>query len=388
MEDEVILSLIKSIINDRPMEIVTTELNWSKFRNITDMHMLSNLPAYRLDAFVDMPDELKEYYFQQKSLSILRESVQELSIQALLDKFEYIGIKCMPLKGFVTKQLYPMPDMRSMSDTDILVDCGDLDRLHTIMNEEGFVFDHESIHELVYKNEQIVVELHKSIVPKCNHDSYAYFGDGWSFAKKCSGKEYIYEMSLEDAYAHCVEHLARHYLGGGAGIKNVMDVYMFKKHGLNQGYVDNAMERMGLSRFERKISSLAGLWFGEDSEMVCDEVLNDMASYIINNGVFGTSSSSAVTQVFKAAESGDYKKARFRLYFRWLFIKRSDLEYQYSKLKGRSWLYPFYSVMRWKDIILHRRNNISGRMRVHGVADNEVNAFAEHCENIGLRRSL
>lgn len=387
-EAELILCLINRIMNEQPMEFVPTDLDWSKFRYITDLHMISNLPAYRIDAFIDMPDELKTYYSQQKSSSILREAVQEITVTSLLKKFEYKGIKCMPLKGFVTKRLYPMPDMRSMSDTDILIDCDDIDRLRIIMREEGFMFDHESIHELVYRNDKLVIELHKSIVPACNDDSYLYFGNGWRFAKKRSNSDFIYELSPEDAYIHCVEHLARHYLGGGAGIKNVMDVYMFNKFGLDYKYVANAMKQLGLYKFNQKISTLADIWFSTDPQNDYDKDTYDMALYIINNGAFGTVKSSAITNVFKTAESEDYSKARRKIYLKWLFLKRSDLENQYPLLRKYVWLYPFYSIVRWKDILMYRKDNIKSRLYVRNIMDEDVKSFSEHCKNIGLKKTL
>ena len=50
--------------------------------------------------------------------------MQEYEIGALLDDLERDGIDCLPMKGWVMRQYYPDPLMRSMADFDVLLKAG------------------------------------------------------------------------------------------------------------------------------------------------------------------------------------------------------------------------------------------------------------------------
>ena len=60
-------------------------------------------------------------------------------------------------------------------------------------------------------------------------NAYDYFADIWERAIHAKGKQYIYEMSLEDHYLHSVCHLAEHFVRGGIGIRMVLDIYILSE---------------------------------------------------------------------------------------------------------------------------------------------------------------
>ena len=47
--------------------------------------------------------------------------MQQLELENVMAHFEKEGIDYVPLKGWIIKNLYPKPDMRSMCDVDILI---------------------------------------------------------------------------------------------------------------------------------------------------------------------------------------------------------------------------------------------------------------------------
>ena len=55
--------------------------------------------------------------------------VQEYEIQTLLDDMERDGIDCLPMKGWIMRNYYPNPLMRSMGDLDVLLKDMDSEKM-------------------------------------------------------------------------------------------------------------------------------------------------------------------------------------------------------------------------------------------------------------------
>ena len=77
---------------------------------------------------------------------LLRSEHQMRAIDHLFEAFEQNGIVYMPLKGCNIKKLYPKPELRSMGDVDILIHPEDHERIHSVMEEQGFQYIREDDH--------------------------------------------------------------------------------------------------------------------------------------------------------------------------------------------------------------------------------------------------
>ena len=81
-----------------------------------------------------LAQELKEA-FQR---GIHKAVTQEYEIQALLDEMEADGIDCLPMKGWIMRDCYPDPLMRSMCDFDVLIRDMDSARMRAWMEARGY----------------------------------------------------------------------------------------------------------------------------------------------------------------------------------------------------------------------------------------------------------
>ncbi|MBP3769712.1 MAG: hypothetical protein J6I48_06380 [Lachnospira sp.] len=55
-----------------------------------------------------------------------------------------------------------------------------------------------------------------------------------------------------------IAHFAKHFQGGGSGIRSVMDIYIMNNAvpDMNMFYVYKQLEKLGLSDFYKKITAL------------------------------------------------------------------------------------------------------------------------------------
>lgn len=60
-----------------------------------------------------------------------------------------------------------------------------------------------------------------------------------------------------------IAHFAKHFQGGGSGIRSVMDIYIMNNAvpDMNMFYVYKQLEKLGLSDFYKKVTALEKYWF-------------------------------------------------------------------------------------------------------------------------------
>ncbi len=384
-----IIKIVRAVISGE-------RFDWSKVKNV-DFHLLykvalfqrvTNIVAYAVAGAEDVPADIAAKFENQMNVNIYRETTQTLEIEALLADFEKAGLDAMPLKGYITKKLYPSADMRDSCDIDILIRTEQYEKLHEIMIEHGFNYKLESTHEYIYYIEPaMVVELHKTLVPEYNHDLYEYYGNGWKYARKVEGCDYIYEMSDEDFYLYNIVHCAKHYLNSGIGLRYIIDVYLLKEYleRTDARYINEQLEKLGLTRFHSIVRKLSEVWFGEEKY---DELTRVMAANILISGDSGTEEQQIHSSVYRESANCSFRVTKLRQIFRAFFQSRENLSKRYTILNKYPILYPFVTVYRWFDVLINRRSHAKEYVSKHTMNNTEINKFAKHCEEIGLRRTL
>lgn len=382
-----LILLVKCAINEtEPAE--TYNIEWKKLYDLASFHSITCIIASVVDK-INMPDDIKNMFIQDQMRSIYLETNQEIAVRKLMDDFERAGIDHMPLKGFIIKHMYPSIEMRNMCDVDILIHENEIDAIMPIMKENGFSFIKDSPHEFIFNSGVVTIELHKSLVPNYNKDLYKYYGDGWRIAKLETGYEHRYELSFEDFYIYNIVHTAKHYLNGGTGIRQVADIYVMRKNyrfaNADKEYISNELKKLGLDRFARIITQLCSVWF-ENGKY--DKNSRMMAEYIINSGVYGTEERANSSNIYRASGHSSYRAVKMKSFVKMLFPKREWIIDRYPILVDKPQLYPIYVIYRWFDVLFNRRSNIKKSIENTMVPDENVDAFAKHCEEMGLRKSL
>ena len=103
-------------------------------RKIAEKHSLSAIVAYSLEKVGLASPELIE----QKNMAIKKIMLLDADRRAILAECDKRGIRYMPLKGVIMKELYPYIGLRQMSDNDILIDEENRAELRDIMVSRGY----------------------------------------------------------------------------------------------------------------------------------------------------------------------------------------------------------------------------------------------------------
>lgn len=292
-------------------------------------------------------------------------------VDEIYNLFNKNKIDFLPLKGCIIKPLYPSADMRSMSDIDILIKTGQYNTIHCLLTDNGYIEYSESEHELIWKKDNCIIELHKSLIPINNKDYYSYYGDGWKLAKK-TNDGYRYDMSPEDTFVYMFTHYAKHYRETGVGIRQAIDLYVYCKHysDMDKNYIRDALVTLQLDRFYENTMHMLDVWFGNETHTEASQIVE---KHLYDSGVFGTSKNRQISTMLRNLNStGSMKKAHVLLWKFRVFLPYYGMCKEYPILKKHQILLPCMWIVRAVQIFINRR----GKIQYYKQADEEISISA------------
>jgi hypothetical protein len=337
--------------------------------------------AMSLPSFMSHP--MMGKFFERACVYISAVASRDTVVNELTRRLDEAGLDHMPLKGTVLKALYPAPEMRIMGDADILVRMEDYPAIQSVMEEmPGFLVT-ESDHELIWMlRNRVTVELHKRLIPSYNEDYYAYYGDGWQLAHPVAEGSHRYEMKREDMLIYLFTHFAKHYRDKGAGIKYVVDFYVYRQAypDLDMVYLEREMKKLRLWDFFGNVMGLVDVWFeGAPS----DERTDFMTQKIFDDGVYGKDENSAVSTGVKLSKTGGSVKRR-RMW-QMAFPSYDIMSHKYPVLKKWAILLPILWLWRILDVVFFHKDRIGrGKRELDRMSDENISAYQRELNYVGL----
>lgn len=283
---------------------------------------------------------------------------QTYAINEIFAQFDSGGIYYMPLKGTLLKKLYPKPEMRIMSDADILIRTEQYDKIKPIMEKLCYTEQIESDHELIWYKNGIHIELHKRLIPSYNKDYYEYFGDGWRLGVPLADNSTRCAMCAEDEMIYLFTHYAKHYRDSGIGIKHIVDLWVYRNSikKLNDEYIFAELKKLHLLDFYKNTMRTLDVWFGEEKS---DEITDFITGIIFNSGVYGTHEAHILSAAVKETKgTGTAGKAKFKKIWYLIFLPYKHMCKKYKILEKCSLFLPFLWGVRWLDALIFKRKNI------------------------------
>lgn len=357
------IRLVAASVNGAAPDDIPDGISWSEIVDYADSHSVLNLVGYSAEKLQNAPPEyfaklLKETKMKAKIV----EAQQQIETQEALDKLEKMQVRHMPLKGFNIKDAYPMPDMRTMSDIDILIDRQKVDEVVSSFKEDGFEYRGEGdLHSVVNRN-GIFFEFHRAMVDSQFEKLSAYFRDGFSRAVKCENCDYRYRLKHEDEYIFMIAHIAKHYRYGGTGIRTILDLYVYRRAypDMDFEYISSELKKIGLDIFAKKAEALSENWFGGSF----DGNFDGFAAYIASGGVYGSNENKLKNAfIVDNMKSENFSKKKFKNLIDLLFPRLDIMSVRYPVLKKYKFLLPFFYIVRFFETLFCAPENAKNRIR-------------------------
>lgn len=346
-------------------------------------HLYAPIYAGAVHCGIPTSQPLMQALFQHYCRELLVSEGQMQAVQQLFQAFDEAQIDYLPLKGCNMKALYPKPELRPMSDADILIRMEQYAQIRPLMQKLGYLEMYESDHELAWKCNKLHVELHKRVIPSYNYDYFAYFGDGWRLAERDS--ECRYRYSDEDAFVYLVVHFAKHYRDGGIGCRHVLDLWVYRRSHplLNEAYIHAELEKLQLATFYQNMRSLIACWFEGGN---ANEIADFMTDFIFDSGSWGKWENHILSHQLRAApKAAQPSGSKIRLFFKIVFPTAKLIEKRYPILEKHPRLLPIMWPVRWIDVLLHRPAVLRTKQReLQLVNDDSVSAYQAALHFVGL----
>ena len=327
-----------------------------------------------------LPDgEIKSAYVKEQMAAVFRHAQIRHELNRLSRALDAAKIPYMPLKGSVIRQFYPRPELRTSCDIDVLVKPSDLDAACEVMSQTlGYKFEARTAHDVSYYSPgKTHIELHYDLFESEDDELNSLLSRVWDMSHTTEDSAYRYVMENDMFIVYHIAHMAKHFMGGGCGVRPFIDLWIAKnKMGYNEANVISMLSECSLSKFAESVILLSDVWF---DKVAHTELTLKMEQYLLGSAIYGTVENHVVIEKSRKGGVG-YVWER-------LFMPYSKLKKIYPRLEKYPILYPFYQVKRWcrfvkRGRMFHAKAELKAAKST--LTDEQKNMISL-CDSLGLK---
>lgn len=335
-----VVRLLAALLNGEPSPPLPPELTWEQVYEIACMHSVDSMTFYAAAGFLrEQAPEVYAAWEKRRQFNLIQSMTQLSERDRIIKALTAAGIRVLPVKGCMMKEVYPQIDWRQMCDLDMLIDEENVEKARAIMEKLGYTHGEDSQKDASYQLPPYMnVELHHKLFESWHAHSAEYYSDIWARAVPDAKRPGCFWLTPEDEYIYQMAHFNKHFTEEyGSGIRSILDLEVYRRHfagQLNDDYLQNELRTLELTELTRRSESLAEHWFGTPEQRLqpLTEQETKMAEVVLCSGTYGTVESRALNQ----SQAGNQKRLRS-----WIFLPVYRMKEGYPILEKHPYLYPF-----------------------------------------------
>ena len=299
----------------------------------------------------------REAYYSQLLIYDHRNAVMEELEQVFSDLPHFI------VKGPYIARYYPVKELRTMGDTDIVVKPEDKSAADQKLRDFGFEVTNKTSGEWEYCFQGILVELHTSLFykysdPVMEQKQFEYFGRCW---EHYSDGQIDFNFHILFLFMHLRKHIAE----TGVGFRQFLDIAaVIKNADVDWDLIMSDARFLGIDQFIRTVTSFTERWFGVKSPYgseSIDETFYEKATItVFEDGVFGfTNEKNHYNDTVNKWKKTGHRLNRVPFFFRhlfWPYEKMIEMP-EYNWLRNKKYLLPLawaeravFRMGKWKEL--------------------------------------
>lgn len=391
---EAILILLKSFIQNEP-PVLPDQPDFKELYSVSKEQHIDGILGFIISNYNLVPDQTIAQKFLDSYISSLTINTnQTLKFEKLAKHLVQNNIALTVFKGYCVRKIYPIPELRSFSDVDILIKEHDRKKSHTLMLDSGFKCNVEYGNVYNYKKGIEYYELHTSllgsdILEEKNINNY--LNTAWEHTVKTGNG--IYEFEDEFHLIYLIAHIAKHIYYGGAGIRMYLDIALFvnNKPSFDYYHFIKTAEELGIGKFSCTVIKAACSWFSidvpsyiKDKHEIDSETLYNLYLFTIDKGIYGNAMSSSGEATVQLMKKQGSKHPKFDAFLSVTFPKLKTMKLRYGYLEKAPYLLP----IAWAHRVLTNLGSIKSKKRkVKDIMSTDNNIVIKHqsmLNNIGL----
>lgn len=367
-------------------------VDWEKLMELARIHGVVGIVAYMGRKFPICPDPRYSGALRSLCMGTISLYSRRHALALEMDRqLDALGIDHILMKGFVLREDYPVPELRTFTDIDLVIRPEDRQKSHQLMLSLGFAVkdDWEPVYS--YHRGDEYYEIHTQIMEvdvSEKADYRGYFANAWDHARAVS--HHSYRFTPEFHFLYMLTHIAKHVHQAGAGIRLYLDVAAFlRRHGnaLDWQWIRQELQALKLYDFARVVLSAVRQWFGIEAPFpfapVPEETLRDFTEFTLEAGVFGHHNRDDALAKMKHQKE-DTSGSRAALLLRQLFPKAETIQSRYTYLQSKPWLLPAAWVHRLVKTGADTRKHLDTARQIITADTEEVDRLRRLTKDIGL----
>lgn len=292
-EQEFFIELLSSHINGyipKPQE----NIDWKEIFDLSNKHNVTAIVATQIKLLPEssrVQGKGKSYFnqFLGKTLQSYDEKIETYNF--FVKTLSENGIKHLIVKGAVLRDIYPVKELRTSGDTDVVIQKQDYEKCKEILLANGFTLSQDTGEELdMYYNDQYF-EISNTF-EYINNETKELFEN--PFDEKLSYCEgYTYYLYPIYHLVYVLYHILKHIKNGGAGVRMLLDIcVLFNNYSIDINEFLKIMTSLNLEKSSKTIISICKKLFKLDVELeytINEDIEEKLIDTIISGGVFGFS---------------------------------------------------------------------------------------------------
>ncbi|MBQ9530762.1 MAG: nucleotidyltransferase family protein [Eubacterium sp.] len=337
------LHLIKSALKDEQPIEKPDEVNWEYVLRIAERQNAANLCWFSIEKLNNKPDGELYTYWQDVYAKAASKCLQQMmEIDFLSEEFTKRGYDICFLKGSKIREYYPSPDMRTMTDIDLLVRAQDRKPIRELMKSLGYEEDlmDDGQVDAFKKLPVIYTEIHYDFSAE-NHVYHEYFTIDWDKLVETQ-TPHVFEMTYEDLYFFNVGHYVKNMSKVGMGIRSIVDCFVLW-NSASEKQKENILkkfENTELKAFNDNLLKIAGIWFCDADD---DGTLDNVQHYLLETKTYGKTGENEAIMLI---ESKQNDKSKTSFIIRRIFPKSEELFKRFNVKRKNVLLIPFLWLAR------------------------------------------
>ncbi len=363
-EQEYFIELLSSHINAYTPK-TQENINWKEIFDLANKHNVTAIVATQIKLLPEscrVQGKGKSYFnqFLGKTLQSYDEKIEAYNffVKTLTDN----GIKHLVVKGAVLRDLYPVKELRTSGDTDVVITKRDYEKCKEILLSNGFTLSQDTGEELdMYYNGQYF-EISNTF-EYINDETKCFFEN--PFDEKlsyCDG--YTYYLYPMYHLVYVLYHILKHIKHGGAGVRMLLDIcVLINAYDIDINEFLEIMPELKLEKSAKTILTICKKLFRLDIPFnyeIDEEMENKLIDTIISGGVFGFSNGNlGVVRLASTMNEKQTKLSSIKAFFGMFIISKDYLMKFYPYARRHKILLPIAYLNRLFDAVFKRgKSNI------------------------------
>lgn len=357
--------------------IVPTDASedWDEVYKLADINNVTGVIASEIKR---MPNDLrpegniKSYFNQNLGKTIQRYEVNKKAQDKIKSFMCENGIDFLFVKGASVRKFYPVPELRTSGDIDVIVRKEKFNSVLDVLKNSDFEIMQANPNVIVLNVFDIEVEIHGDADVLSNY----YNGRLFDISRK-NGNEYI--LDSYDNLMYVILHLAKHLKARGAGIRMLMDMDVCIRaiDNFDEQRLIDMCSKAGIEKCSKMLLSLLNLWFDTPVSQFYnleDDLVDLLANSFLYGGVFGFKNNDLGSHyVAQSATSNNVGiKDKIRAFFRWLFPPVSSVKNMYFYSAKYKILTPLAYLQRFLEGVFLRGKHSINTAKQIAKSDNSA----------------